>query len=237
MRAGAHVRLFDLAALPYDIFFHSQRRSFRRTFARYGTRLDLPAGARILDIGCGTGALATVLSEFGFRVSAIEPSAGMRVRARRRFEGLGIELQAGDALAGLPFPDDAFDLVVATHVVHGLQPADRTLFYREALRVSKGLVLFHDFPPRSLRHGWPDVYVLETLERSDYRRFIRIAVQEMRRTFASVEVFPVDIGSAWYVCRGPGRAGAQSSFFAGDSTFPAPDAPPAACFLACRRAM
>ena len=202
MRADPHVRQFDLVASPYDLFFHSQRRTFQRVFARHGHRLGLARGARILDIGCGTGALATVLAERGFRVNAVEPSAEMRARARRHFAGRGIELADGDPLRGLPFPEGAFDLVVASHVVHGLQPFDRAVFYREASRVSRGLVLFHDFPPRSLRHGWPDVYVLETLERSDYRRFIRTAAAEMRRIFAAVDVVAVDTGTAWYVCRG-----------------------------------
>jgi SAM-dependent methyltransferase len=201
MGCGRHARLFDLVALPYDLFFHSQRRAFRRVLGAHGHRLGLPPGARVLDLGCGTGALASVLAELGFRVNAVEPSTGMRARARRHFDGRGIELARGDALAGLRYPEDTFDLVVASQVVHGLAPAGRMVFYREALRVSKGLVLFHDFPPRSLRHGWPDVYVLETLERSDYRRFIRIGAAEMRRVFASVEVLAVDIGSAWYVCR------------------------------------
>jgi hypothetical protein len=44
--------------------------------------------------------------------------------------------------------------------------------------------------------------MLETLERSDYRRFVRTGAEGMRRIFSSVEVVPVDLGSAWYVCRG-----------------------------------
>lgn len=233
-RAGAHERLFDLASVPYDLFFHSQRRAFRRVFRTCGSRLGLPPGGRILDIGCGTGALASVLAERGFRVSAVEPSAGMRARARRRLAGAGVALSDGDALAGLPFPEGTFDLVLASHVVHGMPPTDRAAFYREALRVSRGLVLFHDFPPRSLRRGWPDEYVLETLERSDYRRFVRTGATEMRRVFASVEVFAVDVGSAWYVCREPGRAGVQPSVLAGGSGLAAPPDP---CFPACMRAM
>ncbi|OHD69848.1 MAG: hypothetical protein A2177_03960 [Spirochaetes bacterium RBG_13_68_11] len=200
MGAGRHARVFDLVALPYDLFFHSQRRAFRRVFRTYGGTLGLPPDAKILDIGCGTGALASVLADRGYGVHAVEPSRGMRARARRHFDGRGITLQNTDALRGLPYPEGAFDLVVASHVVHGLPSADRNAFYREALRVSRGLVLFHDFPSRSLKHGWPDVYALETLEQSDYRRFIRTGVREMQRAFASVEVFVVDIGSAWYVC-------------------------------------
>jgi SAM-dependent methyltransferase len=205
MRGGGHERTFDLVALPYDLFFHSQRRAFRRVFRAHGGMLRLPPGARVLDIGCGTGALASVLADRGFRVSAVEPSAGMRAVAARRLRGTGVALSAGDTLEGLPFPDGAFDLVVSSHVIHGFPAERRAAFFREALRVSRGLVLFHDFPPSSLRHGWPDVYVMETLEGSDYRRFIRTGAAEMRRVFATVEVFMIGVGSAWYACRAPKR--------------------------------
>jgi ubiquinone/menaquinone biosynthesis C-methylase UbiE len=202
MAAGAHARLFDLVAAPYDLFFHQQRRAFRRTWKAHGGRLGLPPGARVLDIGCGTGALASVLADRGFTVNAIDPSAGMRAVAARRLRGTGVALSGGDALQGLPFPAGAFDLVTASHVIHGFPADKRAAFFREARRVSRGLVLFHDFPPRALRRGWPDVLVLETLEGSDYRRFVRTGVAEMRRVFDSVETFMIGVGSAWYVCRG-----------------------------------
>ena len=204
MGRGRHVRLFDLVALPYDLFFHSQRRAFRRVFCAHGGRLGLATGARVLDIGCGTGALASLLADHGFRVSAVEPSAGMRARARRRLAGTGVGLCDGDPVAGLAFPGGTFDVVLASHVVHGLPRVGRAVFFREALRVSRGLVLFHDYAPRPPRRCSPDEHVLETLERSDYHRFIRTGLQEMRDAFASVEVVPVGPSSAWYVCRGPG---------------------------------
>jgi SAM-dependent methyltransferase len=206
MGSGAHDRLFDLVAAPYDLFYHSQRRAFRHVLRAHGDRLGLTAGARILDIGCGTGALASVLAERGYRVHAVEPSAGMRARARRHFAGTAIVLRNTNPLRGLPYVDGSFDLVYASHVVHGLRPADRVTFHREALRVSKGLVLLHDYPPRPPRRRSPDVHVLEALERSDYHRFVRTGLREMRGVFASVEVIPVGPDSVWYVCRGSTRS-------------------------------
>jgi len=207
MRADPHARRFDLVALPYDLFFHSQRRAFRRAFARHGHRLGLAPGARILDIGCGTGALASVLAERGFRTTAVEPSAGMRARARRRLAGTGVTLSDGNPLVGLRFADGTFDLVIASHVAHGLGAGDRVPFLREALRVSTGLVLLHDYAPASTESSLSRAGFLETLERSDYHRFVRTGLREMRGVFASVEVVAVATGSAWYVCRaGEGAA-------------------------------
>lgn len=197
------MQLFDLVAAPYDLFYHAQRIAFRRAWRAHGGRLGLAPGACILDVGCGIGSLASVLAQLGYRLTALDRSRLMCARAKRHLRGTGVAVVDRDAVRGLPFGSGAFDLVVASHVAHGLQPADRAVFYREALRVSKGLVLLSDYPPRALRRGRPDVHVIEALERSDYRKFIRAGTAELRVVFASVEIFVADIGSAWYVCRGP----------------------------------
>jgi SAM-dependent methyltransferase len=43
----------------------------------------LPRGARVLDLCCGTGQLAALLSQQGYRVSGLDSSAGMLEFARR----------------------------------------------------------------------------------------------------------------------------------------------------------
>lgn len=47
------------------------------------TLLRLPAGSRILDVGCGTGRHAVRLAKRGYRVTGIDLSAGMLAEARR----------------------------------------------------------------------------------------------------------------------------------------------------------
>jgi SAM-dependent methyltransferase len=77
-------------------------------------RLDVPAGGRWLDLGCGTGALtATVLAEANpAEVIGIDPSEGFLARARARITDPRSTFQAGDARS-LPFPDGRFDAVVS----------------------------------------------------------------------------------------------------------------------------
>jgi protein-L-isoaspartate O-methyltransferase len=46
--------------------------------------LDLPSGARVLEIGAGTGQLTGALVDAGFRVVALEPGVALRRRAAER---------------------------------------------------------------------------------------------------------------------------------------------------------
>jgi ubiquinone/menaquinone biosynthesis C-methylase UbiE len=204
--ADARIRVFDRIAWIYGLLFHAQRLVFRRRLRTFQHRLDLPRKARILDIGCGTGAFVSVLAEMGHEIWAVDASPGMIATARRLLSQVGLDAQLvqiseGDPLVGLDFPARYFDLVLASHVVHGLQAAQRQRFYREARRVSQGLVLFHDYSPRGLQGPWLFTRVLEALERSDYRRFRRSGVRELQDLFAAVEVISTPKGSAWYLCR------------------------------------
>jgi ubiquinone/menaquinone biosynthesis C-methylase UbiE len=88
-------------------------------------------GQRVLDVGCGTGALAAALAEKALaRVWGVEPSEGMRAVARERVPR-GVGLKAGSAEA-LPFRDAWFDRVVMSLVIHLV---DRPAALAEARRV------------------------------------------------------------------------------------------------------
>ena len=91
----------------------------------------LDTRTRALDVGCGTGNYAAVLTErVGCRISGVEPSAQMRERARNAAPW---ESLAAGAAEALPFPDASFDLVFTTDVIHHI--GDRDAFFREAARV------------------------------------------------------------------------------------------------------
>ena len=78
------------------------------------------AGRRILDAGCGSGPLSAALRERGAVVSGFDASAGMLELARRRL-GDGADLRVVDLGGPLPYPDDTFDDVVASLVLHYLE--------------------------------------------------------------------------------------------------------------------
>jgi len=78
------------------------------------------AGRRILDAGCGAGPLSAALRERGAQVSGFDASAAMLELARRRL-GPDVDLRVADLGEPLPYPDAAFDDVVASLVLHYLR--------------------------------------------------------------------------------------------------------------------
>ncbi|HTS67201.1 MAG TPA: class I SAM-dependent methyltransferase [Candidatus Acidoferrales bacterium] len=77
-------------------------------------RLDVPPGAHLLDIACGSGQLALIAAREGVRVTGVDIAENLieRAQARSLAEGLPADFQVADA-ESLPFPDAAFDVVVS----------------------------------------------------------------------------------------------------------------------------
>ena len=110
-------------------------------------------GMDVLDVGCGTGIQLAGCQQARCRVSGIDASPAMLAVARRRL-GDKVSLQLGDATR-LPYPDQAFDLVLASTVLHEMPPGTRAAALGEIRRVLRpgGRVLLTDFEAGPVRPG------------------------------------------------------------------------------------
>ena len=102
--------------------------------AQFAELAGVRRGQRLLDVGCGPGALAAVLvSQAGAdAVSAVEPSASFVAAVRERLPGVDVRQSAAERL---PFPDGAFDAALAQLVVHFM--TDPVAGLREMARVTR----------------------------------------------------------------------------------------------------
>jgi len=82
------------------------------------SNFSLP-GARALDPGCGTGALACYLSMQGFKVTAIDISAAAIREAKKQaaYRNLNIDFKVAD-LCRIELPEKSFDLITDNHFLH-----------------------------------------------------------------------------------------------------------------------
>ena len=102
----------------------------------------VPAGARVLDLGCGTGeALAWLARERGCRGYGVElDDTNLLQCAQRGVNVVQLNLEDGLAL----FADHSFDVVLQVHTLQHLRNAERML--RETVRVGRiGIVAFPNF--------------------------------------------------------------------------------------------
>ena len=188
-----HYWLFDTIARGYQWFYPSQLKNYRKILTKFGSRLKLPPNARILDIGCGTSAFGNAFQEQGYKAFGIDFSPHMvNLSIRNKLPS-----KQADILEKLPFPSDSFDLVIAANVIHGFRSHDRLKLYKEAARLSKGQVLFHDY--NAIRH--PVISLIEWIEHGDYFNFIKVIPEEFNLVFQKVEIIELDSGSSsWYLC-------------------------------------
>jgi SAM-dependent methyltransferase len=126
---------------------------------------DLPAGAAILDVGCGRGVLFGPLADRGFRVFGVE----MSLEATRGCDPRA-EVRIADRLADAGFAAESFDEIVVWHVLeHMRDPFEAIRECRRLLKPGGRLIVavpnfssaqarwsgphwFHLDPPRHLYH-------------------------------------------------------------------------------------
>jgi ubiquinone/menaquinone biosynthesis C-methylase UbiE len=108
-------------------------------------------GARILDVGCGTGQHAAILADhFGCRIAGVDPSKGMLERARAKLPDADLRLGIAEQL---PFDDDSFDAALTMLAVHHF---DRSRAFPEIRRVlvPGGRYLLTTPDPDAFEHAW-----------------------------------------------------------------------------------
>jgi 2-polyprenyl-3-methyl-5-hydroxy-6-metoxy-1,4-benzoquinol methylase len=88
---------------------------------------DVPAGAQVVDLGCGTGQISLPLALRGAEVLAVDVSSAMVRRLRSEAQRRGASSLEGLALPieELVLPPASVDLVVSSYALHHLRDPDK----------------------------------------------------------------------------------------------------------------
>jgi len=126
----------------------------------FGAFVGVEAGDKVLDVGCGPGALTAHLLSLGAEVAAIDPSPPFVDAIRVRFPD--VDVRRGTA-EDLPYGTAAFDAALAQLVVHFM--ADPVVGIRQMARVTRrgGVIAacVWDGPTGALAPFWGAVHVID----------------------------------------------------------------------------
>jgi cyclopropane fatty-acyl-phospholipid synthase-like methyltransferase len=150
IRVAARMTLFAIFFLAKTLsFLYTTRRGKFAEWARILDRLRLRGDERVLDMGCGRGAVLTAVARrlttgrvTGIDIWSSHDQSGNAKEVTLRnasLEGVGdrVEIETGDMRA-LRFADSTFDLVVSSLAIHNIREnADRRRAVAEGFRVLK----------------------------------------------------------------------------------------------------
>ena len=135
--------------LLYRAFsYNGKRQMSKQIIEGVASYVSVPDGGKILDVGCGSGALAIACA-----------------KRNPKAEVIGIDRwgKEGDAVK-LDFADETFDAVTSNYVYHNI-PGDRQTYLLETLRVLKkgGTFALHDIFSKS-KYGDMQAFVKKLKE-------------------------------------------------------------------------
>ena len=138
------------------LVFRGQVRQLRQ---RTADLARIRPGDAVLDVSCGTGTLALTAKERvgrAGRVAGVDPGAEQIARASNKAarRNAPIEFQIG-VIEQLPFPDQTFDVVLSTLMMHHLPAPLKRQGLAEIARVLKpgGRLVIADFRRKQERQG------------------------------------------------------------------------------------
>ncbi len=188
--------IFHVIAPIYGLFYNSQKKKYSDVVNLLQTNINLSQYKSIIDIGCGTGAMCSVLNQKGLKVTGVEPVNKMIKVGMEKKENSNINFVQASALEKTPFKDKNFDVSFTSYVLHGLKEHERQLIYNEINRLTKHVVIIYDYNEN--RAILTDI--IEWLEKGDYFNFIKSVKNEMNDNFSTVNIININSHVSLYIC-------------------------------------
>jgi demethylmenaquinone methyltransferase/2-methoxy-6-polyprenyl-1,4-benzoquinol methylase len=146
-------QLFDRGAQYYDGiaswgFFGTGSQYRRDALSRHGLR----PGKRLLDVGCGTGAVALEAARIlgtAENITCLDPSAGMLSVAKRKLNARFLQGRAEE----IPLPDGSFDFLTMGYALRHVTSLEQAFHEYRRVLARGGKVLLLEITKPSNRAG------------------------------------------------------------------------------------
>jgi len=161
----------------YELYMGRWSRLLVPAYAAFAGVKD---GDRILDVGTGTGAVASTLESMlpNAEITGVDPSAGFVDHARKNARSDRLQFEVGDAQA-LRFGDASFDRVVSLLVLNFIPDHDKALAEMRRVARPRGTVsaCTWDYGEgmESLRIFWDEAVALDATAAPKHERNMKLS--------------------------------------------------------------
>jgi ubiquinone/menaquinone biosynthesis C-methylase UbiE len=184
--------MFGSIAPIYARVDHSLVKGYEASIEVVQQRIDIKEKT-VLDIGTGTGAWAMKFVQKGaINVQGVDLSKKILKAGKEKHPEITFSIANAENLK--EFPDNSFDIVTASFVIHGVKKDRRKQMLLEMKRVSKKHVVIHDFVGKT--HFF--IRFLEFIEKSDYKNFKKHFCTELKQYYKNTQRIASDYGSGIY---------------------------------------
>jgi SAM-dependent methyltransferase len=183
----------------------AERESLRPHYAGIGEWLPRGLGGRVLELGCGPGRYAALLSGLGYDVIGVDPlpfPLWEEIKVHRK-----VELIDGVKAEELPFPDASFDHVACVSALLYFDDARKALSEMRRVLKPGGRLYVRTVNSRNLSRRWLksniDNAASNYFDEAELSQFLSNGGFEVKKTFTYGFFPPVMTAFWWYLCNGP----------------------------------
>lgn len=147
-------------------------------------------GARVLDLGCGTGRFSLPMAKrLGFNVIGADSSAEMIAKARQKDQNSEVGWTFADACS-LAFPDSSFNGIFMSHLLHHVESPQKVLTECYRILAPQGVILIRYGAMDQIQNDVEHVFFPQAIEIDE----LRTPTQELTESWLS-DVGFADISS------------------------------------------
>ena len=211
--------VFDRAAEAYD----ARRSGYPREIVGAAVELArLTPGARVVEVGSGTGKLTEELVACGLRVDAVEPGSNMIDVARRRVNDSELVRFHLGRFEDVSLPMGLFDAVFSGSAFHWVDPSVGWAKAAALLRPGGTLALLQPIGMRDEADGTAVEELHEAFARlAPEIAAERPALRDLATIRAGVEARRANVSEVWSWLAHPGLAVPEAGTLYGSATFTA----------------
>ena len=150
---------------------------------KFVSELNIPGGAKVLDMGCGTGLITKYIADIVDSVGVVvgvDPDAERIKIAQEKYKNIShLQFHVGDSVTGFPHDNEPYyDFHVSAHAFHWFPPDQKKLYIQKAyqsLKPGGKLSILCADKVRETKDGDYEALAMYSLSEDEYRKLFRDA--------------------------------------------------------------